>query len=365
MTIAAVALTVCSCGGGGNKSDGEQIPEKKVMSVKLDTCDVPFSFPAQLKGKQDINIVPEVNGILTEVLVSEGQKVRKGQPMFKVDATAYEAATDNARALMEMAEAEVQTQELELAAVKKLFESGVVSEHRYKVQMNALQVAKARLAEAKAALKKADDDLRHTVVRSPHDGVVGNIHYRQGSLVSPGIDKPLTVVSDNSTVYAYISLNADEYLYMASLEGGREKLLESLPEMELILGDDTIYSRRGRVETISGMIDELTGSVSVRVAFPNPDGMLASGGSGVVRMYYKYEGMVIPRSATYEIQDKVFAYKVQGSDTLFTAKSAMVEVYRLNESEYIVTDGLESGDRIVLDGVKKMSDKMRIIPKEQ
>ncbi len=354
---------LCSC-GGGKGNDAAAPAEKKVMTAVTDTCFVPFEYPAQLRGKQDISILPQVTGILTKVLVAEGDVVKQGQPMFLVDETSYRAAFDNCSASVEMARANVETQELELSATKQLFDKNVVSEHQYKVQMNTVMVAKAALAEAEAALKNARNDLNHTIVRSPHDGVVGNINFRQGSLVGPTIPEPLTIVSDNSTIYAYMSINSDFYLETVSRHGSKENMMANLPDMDLILGDGVVYKYKGRVETMSGIVDEHTGAVSVRVAFPNPSGILTAGGSGTVRAYFKYPGIVIPRSATYEIQDKHFAYKVVPSDSTFVAKSTAIDVYRLNETSYIVVDGLSDGDRIVLDGVKKMSDNMEILPKE-
>lgn len=358
--VAAAAL--CSC--GGNEAVQEAAAEKSVMTVSVDSCMVPYTFPAQIRGRQDISIYPQVNGILKAVLVLEGQTVRKGQVMFLIDDTPYAAAADHASAAVEMAKANVETAQLELDATKTLFDRGVISEHQYKVHTNNLMMAKANLDEAKAALKKADNDLSYTRVRAPHDGVVGNIPYRQGSLVGPTLPEPLTIVSDNSSIYAYMSINADAYLELAQQLGGKEKLLKALPEMELILGGEP-YGYKGKVETVSGIIDEQTGALSVRVLFPNPDGILTAGGSGTVRMYVAYDGIRIPRSATYELQDKHFVYKAVASDTACVAKSAAVSVLRLNETEYIVVDGLAEGDRIVLDGVKKMSDNMKITPKEK
>ncbi|MCQ2167787.1 MAG: efflux RND transporter periplasmic adaptor subunit [Bacteroidales bacterium] len=360
-----IVLAACSCGQSGNKAQEEQIPEKKVTTVATKHCQVPFTQSAQLKGKKDISILPQVNGTLEQVLVSEGDFVKKGQKLFVINSTPYQAAYDNAAAAVEMAKAKVQTQELEVDATRQLYEKGIVSEHQYTVQNNTLMIAKASLAEAQAALKDARNNLNHTVVCSPHDGVIGNIYYRQGSLVNIMMSDPLTIVSDNSTVYAYVSLNSDVYMDLVREAGNREDMISSIPEMELLLGNGTVYEHKGKVETMSGIIDDQTGAISVRVAFPNPDGILAAGGNGTVRLFYDYDGIVIPRSATYEIQDKHFVYKsVKQDDNSFYAVSTPVEVYRLNEDEYIVFKGLTDGDSIVLEGVRKMTDNMKIIPQE-
>lgn len=364
--LAMVVLTLVSCGRkGGNTSEQESsIPEKRVLKVETKTNLVPFSYPAQIRGKQDISIFPQVTGTLDAVYVSEGQNVKQGQRLFAINATSYQAAVDNAAAAVNVAKANVGTHELELNATKQLFEKGIVAEHQYKLDENALLVAQAQLAEAEAALKHARNDLSHTIVCSPHDGVVGTINYRQGSLVAPGIVEPLTIVSDNSTVYAYISLNADEYMELLREYGSKEELMKTIPEFDLILGNDIVYEHKGHLETMSGIIDQLTGAISARVAFPNPDGLLSAGASGTARIELEYDGITVPRSATYEIQDKHFVYLIErAADGTATANSTEVGVYRLNDSEYIITEGLTNGDEIAVEGVSRMTNGMQIVPK--
>lgn len=360
----AISLLAASCGQNNSKQDGEeQIPEKKVMAVEEKNNEVFFTFPAQMRGNKDISIYPQVGGILDKVLVSEGQKVKKGQLLFHIDDSKYKSVVDDARAAVMMAEANVETQELELSATKQLYDKGIVSEHQYKVDVNSLRIARAQLSEMKATLTNAQTDYNHTSIYAPSDGVIGNINYRQGSLVGNGIEKPLTVVSDNSVIYAYVSFNSDEYLDLLNSVGGKDEFIKSFPPSDLIIGKDFVYDKKGHTETISGMIDENTGAISVRVAFPNPDGLLSAGGSGTLRVPMQYKGFVIPKSATYEIQDKCFVYKsVKHDDATYSAVSSEVQVYRLNDREYIVFEGLQAGDSIVLDGVKKMSNGMKIKP---
>lgn len=363
----AAAMALVSCGQSSDKNAGQvsAVPEKRVLEVKTQDNMMPITNPAQIRGKQDISIIPQVEGTLEQVLVVEGQNVRKGQRMFIIDATAYQAAVDNAAAAVNLAKSNVATHELEANATKDLYENGVVAEHQYKLHSNALDMAKAQLAEAEAAMVRARNDLSHTVVCAPHDGVVGTINYRQGSLVGRTIPQPLTVVSDNSTVYAYVSVNADIYLELVREAGGKDALMESFPEATLLLGNGVEYDKKGRVETVSGIIDEVTGALSIRVAFPNPDGILAAGGSGSIRTEWPYRGIVIPRSATYEIQDKHFVYMVKAEgDGTYKAESQEVSVFRLNDSEYIVASGLVDGDRIVTEGVSKMTNGMQIVPKK-
>lgn len=363
---AAICILLASCGQKVADTPQNTVPGKRVAAVTTRQLLIPYTAPAQIRGKEDIEIYPQVSGTLEEVLVKEGQAVKKGQRMFIINATAYQAVVENATASVMLASANVETHKIELEATKQLYLKGVVAEHQYKVHSNNLAVAQAQLAEAQAVLKRAKNDLNHTVICAPHDGVVGTIGYRQGSLVGPQMQSPITIVSDNSKVYAYVSINANTYMEMLKEYGSKEAMIDSLPNVELLLGQDVVYPYAGRVETISGVIDNLTGAVSVRAAFDNPEGILSSGASGELRISFEYDGIVIPRSATYEIQDKHFVYKVvKEADGSYTAVSAEVATYRLDNSSYLIDEGLQDGDIIVLEGVSKMKNGMKIVPKKE
>lgn len=363
---AAICILLASCGQKVADTPQNTIPEKRVTAVTSRQLLIPYTSPAQIRGKEDIDIYPQVTGTLEEVLVKEGQSVKKGQRMFLINATAYQAAVENAMASVVLSQANVETHKIELEATKQLYLKGVIAEHQYKVDANNLAVAEAQLKEAEATLKRARNDLSYTTICAPHDGVVGTISYRQGSLVGPQMQSPITIVSDNSKVYAYVSINANTYMEMLREYGSKEKLIESLPDVELLLGQDVVYPHTGRIETISGVIDNLTGAVSVRAAFDNPEGILSSGASGELRISFEYEGIVIPRSATYEIQDKHFVYKaVKEADGSYTAVSSEVATYRLDNTSYLIDEGLQDGDVIVLEGVNKMRNGMKITPRQE
>ncbi len=350
-----------SC-GGSDSSQEEQTPEIKVAVVSSRECDVDLKIPAQLRGREDVAIIPQVEALLEKILVHEGQQVKKGQQMFILDRTAFQAIYDDARARVSLAEAHVKTAELEEASQKELFVKNIIAEHQYKVAANQLLMSKAQLEEAKASLKHARNDLDHTIICSPNDGVVGNINYRTGSLVNQAITMPLTVVSDNSIIYAYCSITEANYRYLMEVAGSTDTLIANLPDCRLEFSDGSIYEQTGRVETVSGLVDKETGALSVRVAFPNEKGLLSAGGSGTVVITFKENGVVVPRSATYEIQDKTYVYRIEKDGDKSVAKTTMVEVYRLNEDEYIVYEGLKDGDTIAIEGVRKMANDMELIP---
>lgn len=337
------------------------VDERQVLVTKMQVCEVPFRIPAQLRGKQDIAILPQVSGMLMDVMVEEGQRVTKGQPMFRIDATAYQAAVENAKGTVLRAEASVNIAQLEVAAKKELLDRNIISEHEYKVQENNLRIAQATLEEALGALDHAQNDLNHTTILAPHTGVVGTITYKQGSLVSPNMAQPLTIVSDNSMIYAYASLAERSYMLLLTEYGSKDNVIKELPDMYLVLADGSKFPHSGRLETISGVIDKTTGAISIRIAFPNPEGQLSTGGSAQVEFIYSFNGIVIPRKATFDIQDKTYCYVANKQDSVYTISSKMIDVMRLNETEFAV-EGLTEGDMVVTEGVKKLVNGQQIQP---
>lgn len=306
-------------------------------------------YSATIRGRQDIEIYPQVSGFLTKVSVAEGQRVKKGQTLFIIDQVPYEAALQTALANVEAAAASLATAQLTYESKQELFRQNVVSEFDLSTAKNALLAAKAQLAQMKAQEVSARNNLSYTVVKSPSDGVVGTLPYRVGALVSANLPQPLTTVSDNSDMYVYFSMTENQLLGLIRRYGSKEEALNRMPEIDLQLNDKSVYPRKGKIETISGVIDRTTGAVSLRAVFSNPEGLLHSGGAGnVIVPVQKSGALVIPQSAAFEIQDKVFVYKIVNGK----AQSAPVEVTRVNGGkEYIVESGLTAGDKIVKEGV--------------
>ena len=307
------------------------------------------NYSATIRGRQDIEIYPQVGGTLTKVCVTEGQRVKSGQALFIIDQVPYDAALQTALANVEAAKASLATSQLTYDSKQELYKQNVVSEFDLSTAKNSLLAAKAQLAQAKAQEVSARNNLSYTVVKSPADGVVGTLPYRVGALVSASLPEPLTTVSDNSDMYVYFSLTENQLLGLIRQYGSKDEALKQMPEIDLQLNDRSAYPQKGRIETISGVIDRNTGTVSLRAVFPNENGLLHSGGAGnVILPVQKTDALVIPQVATYEIQDKVYVFKVVDGK----AQSAHVQVTRVNGGkEYIVDNGLQAGDRIVTEGV--------------
>ena len=346
MITVICSATLAAC---GNAPAVQTRSEYQVMDITISDKELQTTYSAAIRGRQDIDIYPQVSGTLTRLCVEEGQAVRKGQILFIIDQVPYIAALRTAEANVEAAKAGVATSQLTYDSKRELYAQKVVSEFDLKTSHNSLLSAKAQLAQAEAQRINAANNLSYTEVKSPADGVVGTLPYRVGTLVSSGMPKPLTTVSDNSDMYVYFSMTENQLLDMARRYGSRSKALEEMPAIELILNDKSTYPSQGKIETISGVIDTSTGTVSLRAVFPNKEGLLQSGGAGnVVVPVQKRNCIVVPQAATYEVQDKVFVFKVVDGK----AQSAPVEVTRVNGGkEYIVDKGLNVGDVIVAEGV--------------
>lgn len=360
LVLLVCCLALLSSCGQGDKSTGTA-PEFAVIEVKTTTANLTNSYPATIKGKQDVEIRPMVSGFITKLHVDEGSVVRKGQVLFSIDPVQYQAAVNSAKAAVETAKAAVNTQELTVNNKRELNRKNIISNFDLQMAENQLAQTKAQLAQAEAQLVNARNNLSYTSVTSPSDGVVGTIPYRVGSLVSPSTATPLTTVADISQMYAYFSMTERQLLAQIREGGSTKEILEKMPDVQLELIDGTMYADSGRVETISGVIDQATGSVTMRALFPNKHNVLRSGSTGNVVFHNPMENVImIPQSATTEVQDKKFVFVLQPDNTL---KNTEVKVFKLDDGKYYyVTSGLKAGDKIVIEGVQNLKGGQTIKP---
>ena len=323
-------------------------PAFAIMEVKAADKELSTSYSATIRGRQDIDIYPQVSGTIEKLCVTEGQTVRRGQLLFVIDQIPYRAALKTAVANVEAARAAMATAELTYNSNKELYAQKVVSEFSLKTAENTYLTAKAQLTQAEAQEVNARNNLSYTEVKSPSDGVVGALPYRVGALVGANLPYPLTTVSDNSDMYVYFSMTENQLLALTRQYGSMDEALKNMPEVELILNDNSVYNKKGVIESISGVIDRQTGTVMARVVFPNESRLLHSGASGtiVVPSIYK-DCIAIPQGATVQMQDKVVVYKVVDGK----AVSTLITVAGINDGrEYVVLSGLQSGDEIISEG---------------
>lgn len=362
--LAAVFHTAISCKSKERpQMEMGSSNEYKVLVVTSTDKTLTTSYSASIKGKQDVEIRPQISGLITEVRVREGEKVRKGQPLFVIDQVTYRSTLETAKANVEAAKAEVETARLTAESKQELYAQDVVSLYDLQTAQNSLKSAEAQLAQAKAQEVNAVNDLSYTVVKSPSDGIVGTLPYRVGALVNSSIATPLTTVSDNSEMYVYFSMTENQVLSLTRQHGSLDKAIATMPEVELQLGDGSKYDTKGRIQTISGVIDQTTGAVSIRAVFPNSSSILLSGGAGsIIYPYEMKDVIVIPQGATYELQDKIFVYKVVNG----IAESTEVKVFPVTDgTTYIVQSGITIGDTIVAEGAGLLRNGTPVTPKNE
>ena len=354
--IALMALGVSvltACGGQSGRMGDDEFTVKEITATSSNQV---TKYPATIKGLQDIEIRPQVSGFIVGLCVDEGATVRKGQALFQIDPTQYQAVFDQAAAGVESAKANLKT-----ANKKMLHEQKIISDFEYQTAVNNLLTAKASLAQAEASYTAAKQNLEFCTVTSPSDGVIGTFPYRIGALVSASIAEPLTTVSQIGDMYVYFSLTEKELLNLTRAGGTLDEQLAKMPEVQLELADGSIYAEKGKIDAVSGVIDQTTGSVSMRAIFPNKQNILRSGGMANVIFPYTMENvLLVPQSATVDIQDKKFVYVLQPDSTV---KYTEIRISNLNDGKnYIVLDGLKSGEKIAVEGVTRLNDGMKITP---
>lgn len=345
MTLLAIAASSTSC-----KEATVQQSEKsyKTLTIENSNTNVNSKYTASIRGEQFVDIRPQISGVITNIAIAEGAKVTKGQTLFVIDQVPYQAALEVAKANVKSAKATVATAQLNVDSNKELLSEKVISQIEYQTSLNTLASAQAALALAEANQKIASNNLSYTVIKSPVNGVAGMINYRIGALVSSSSESPLVSVSNNDHMYAYFSISESSLISLLEQSGSTEELLAQMDSVTLILNNGSTYSLPGKVDAISGVIEQSTGTVGLRALFDNPDQILRDGGNGSLVISTLHEDViVIPKVATYEIQNKIFAFKV------IDGKASSAEITVMpndNGQEYIVTRGLSQGDVIIAEG---------------
>lgn len=345
LAVLLTGLVLCAC---REPEATQENTTYKTMSVAQGNRTLFSEYTATLAGRQEVEIRPQVNGLITHICIGEGEPVHKGQTLFVIDQTPYHAALAETEANVKSAEAQLATARLNLESTQMLREKNVVQDYDLGTAQNNFTEAEAALAQAIARNTNARTNLSYTEVKSPVDGVAGMIAYRVGALVSSNIAQPLVTVSDNSRVYAYFSMTESQVLNLMEQYGSLDKFIQQSPEVTLRMSNGKEYAEKGRITAVSGIVSAGTGAVTLRADFPNPKGLLRGGGSGTLILPHIQKGcIVIPQGATYELQDRKFVYKVVDGK----AKSIPVSLFRLNNgTEYIVQSGLQAGDTIIAEG---------------
>lgn len=330
----------------------------KTMKVESSSQTVKAQYSATMKGKEIVEIRPQVSGLITKILTAEGQKVQKGQTLFVIDQVPYQAALNTAEAALKSAKAAEATAQLNYDSKKQLRDQQVISDFELQTAQQALLSAQAQVAQAQAGVTNARNSLSYTVVKSPLSGVAGMIPYHVGALVSSNIAEPLISVCDDSEMWVYFSLSEREVTDLTLQYGSLDAFMKQMPDVSLLLSNGTEYGQKGRVDAVSGIVDANTGAVSLRAVFQNPQHLLRNGGTGaVVISTVRDNVIVIPQTATFELQNKVFVYRVVDGKTQQTE----IEVAPLDDGKtYIVESGLKEGDTIIAEGAGLLKEGLSI-----
>ncbi|MBQ7425904.1 MAG: efflux RND transporter periplasmic adaptor subunit [Prevotella sp.] len=352
LMFAAATMLLASCGGGGGRPTfGDN--EYPVTTVGTSSTDMQTTYPAAIKGVQDVQISPKVAGFITQINVKEGQTVSAGQVLFVIDNVTYQATVRQAQAGLNTAQASLNTAKLNYENSQKLHENGVIGDFELQSATNQFEQAKAAVFQAEASLASAKEMLNFCYVKSPAAGVVGTLPFKVGTLVNTA--SVLTTVSNNSSMEAYFSVTEKEAMIISKTG------LDKIPAVKLQLADGSIYGLEGHVTKMSGVIDATTGSVQLIAAFQNPEKQLKSGATGTIIIpRQNSDAIIIPMGCVSEVQNKKFVYLLGKNNKV---KYTEIKVDPQNDgNNYIVTEGLKTGDKYVTNGITKLNDGMEIVP---
>ncbi|HZY35478.1 MAG TPA: efflux RND transporter periplasmic adaptor subunit [Mucilaginibacter sp.] len=362
--LALVALMLYSCSSKPQTAVAPPPPSLPVATIIAGTDTTYQEYPASVEGAVNVEIRPQVSGALEKVFVDEGAFVSAGQPIFKINDQPYRAALNNAVASLHAAEGALANAQLEIDKLTPLVENKVVSDYQLKTAKAAYDVAKANIEQAKANVSTAQINLGYTLIKAPVSGYIGRLLKKQGSLVAPADAEALTLLSDVHNVHVYFALGEQDFVsFKEQYPGGTLKdKLKQLPAVTLLLADNTEFTQSGKIDMIDGQFDKNTGAITLRASFPNAQGLLRSGNTGKIRLSLQHkDALIVPQSATVEMQDKVFVFAVADSNKV---KKQAINIIGKSGNNYLVKDGVKAGDQIVLSGLDRLQEGTVIQPKK-
>lgn len=366
--VLTFSLNSCSNGEAKNSDQALKPLALPVFTVEPSDAETIKNYIGTIEGKVNVEVRPQVEGLLEEIYIDEGSFVEKGQKLFKVNSSTYQEMLNNALANQNVAKAKLENAKLEIDRLRPLVENDVISEVRLKSAQSDFDVAKASLDQATAAVRSAQINQEFTVITAPVSGYISRIPKRIGNLVSKSDKEPLTVLSDVQDVYVYFSMNESDFLYFSKMKLKEDSINDvprgknalHFPEATLFLADGEEYKYKGTVDAINGQVDRTTGAISLRASFPNHNNILRNGSTGTLEISeLKKDVLQIPQVATSELQDKTFVY-VLDKDDIVTRRA--IKISGTSKDNYIISEGLSAGDRILLTGLDKISEGVKVLP---
>lgn len=364
IVISAAAIMLVSCKSDQGQAAATPPPVLPVSMVNKSSETTFVEYPASIQGAVDIDVRPQVSGYLQRVLVNEGTYVSAGQTLFEINAQPYKEALNNAKASLHAAEAAILNAQLEVDKLTPLVQNKVVSDFQLKTAKATYEIALANAEQARANVASAQINLGYTNVKATVSGYIGRIPNKQGSLVSPADQTALTQLSDIREVHVYFALAEHDFNRFNNNYPGKTPAdrIKNLPPVELILADNATYPAKGKIDMIDGQFDKTTAAITLRASFPNTSGILRSGNTGKLRLGLQHDdAILVPQSATVEMQDKVFVFALHTGNKV---NKMPITVIGKSGNNYLVKDGLKSGDQIVLSGFDRLQEGQVIQPEK-
>lgn len=360
--VVVISVFIYSCVNKSTKEENKVFIKVPVISLENQSQSILNEYPASIRAISSIEIRPQVEGVLEKIYVDEGEKVAKGQLLFKINDRPFIERLNQASANLEAAKSALIKSEQEVTKKQSLVDNKVIADFQLKNALSDREIARANLRQAKAEEENARINLSYTKIRANRDGIIGRLETKEGSLVGPANNRALTTLSDNGNLHVYFTLSENDYISLkkSSNSVSVEKIIELFPPVQLILSDQTVYDQIGKVDMIDGQFNATTGSIMLRATFPNPTGFLREGNTGKLQIPNVYDNvLVIPQESIKETQGKIFVFKVSDDNKVHQQE---VQILGKNQNLLIVKTGLQSGDKIVAKGIESLKEDQTIIP---
>lgn len=360
-----IGINSCNIGSSKTIDPKENALALPIIQVDTTTAITIKDYIGNIEGKVNVEIRPQVEGLLEQIFVDEGAFVKEGQPLFKVNPQPYQEVLNNMVATENVEKAKLKNAKLEIDRLKPLIDNEVIAEVQLQTAQSNYEIARASLAKASAAVASAKINLDYTLIKAPVSGYIGRMPKRIGNLVSKSDKEPLTVLSDVSEVYVYFGMSESDFLYFSKENKKVDSTSMSstgqfLPEVALILADGHEYAEKGKVDMINGQVNRTTGSISLRASFPNSQDVMRSGNTGTIKLKETNPHVIlIPQEVTTSIQDKTFVYILDKEDKV---KLQSIVLNGVSGTNYIVSEGLKIGDRVIKTGFDKLTEGMFVKP---
>lgn len=354
-------LEACNSTSG---SEGMSFPPQSlpVITLQQHTATSFQEFNATVEGSKDIEIRPQVDGILEKIYVDEGAYVKKGQPLFYINSRIYQEQVNTAKANLSTAKANLAQAQINVSKLTPLVQNNVISEVQLKTAEAAYDAAAAGVSQAQAMVQQAQINAGYTLIKAPVEGYIGRIPFKIGSLIGTATAEALTVLSETKDIHAYFSLSEKDFLQFRDQFPGNtiQEKIKNMPPVELLLADNSVYPQKGNVQLVSGQFDNSMGAISFRAGFKNSDGVLRSGITGKIRIPQLLDSsLAVPQESTFELQDKVFVFAMTDSNKV---SGVPISVAGKSGNYYLVNGGVKAGDKIVYTGLDRLRDGMAIQP---